>query len=151
MDSQQEKISFRRVGVVARHHTETILDSVLNVEAALQKAGIDVVVDADTAAVLPDGAHNVVDKSVLEQLDLVVVVGGDGSLLGYGRDLAASGVPVVGVKRGGLGFLAAVSPEQIDVSFAQILRGDFAIEEHFFITGLSKPRGSGDRQAERPQ
>jgi NAD+ kinase len=133
MGSQQEKISFRRVGVVARHHTETILDSVLNVEAVLQEARIDVVVDADTAAVLPDGVHSVVDKSALESLDLVVVVGGDGSLLGYGRDLAASGVPVVGVNRGGLGFLAAVSPEQIDGSFAQILRGDFAIEEHFLL------------------
>ena len=74
MGSQQEKISFRRVGVVARHHTETILDSVLNVEAVLQEAGSDVVVDADTAAVLPDGVHSVVDKSVLESLDLVVVV-----------------------------------------------------------------------------
>ena len=55
--------------------------------------------------------------------DLVVVVGGDGSLLGFGREMAASGVPVVGVNRGGLGFLAAISPEQIDTKFQEILDG----------------------------
>ena len=141
MDSQQDKGSFRRVGVVARHHTETILESVLTVEAVLQRAEIDVVVDADTASVLPQGAHKIVEKSALENLDLVVVVGGDGSLLGYGRDLAASGVPVVGVNRGGLGFLAAVSPEQIETSFEQILRGDFAIEEHFLLQASVNRQG----------
>ena len=141
MDSQQDKGSFRRVGVVARHHTETILESVLTVEAVLQRAAIDVVVDADTASVLPQGAHKIVEKSALENLDLVVVVGGDGSLLGYGRDLAASGVPVVGVNRGGLGFLAAVSPEQIETSFEQILRGDFAIEEHFLLQASVNRKG----------
>ena len=83
------------MAVVARHHTDSILDSVLKVEAVLLAAGIDVVIDAETADVLPSGAHKVAPKSV-ETMDLVVVVGGDGSLLGYGRDLAASGVPVVG-------------------------------------------------------
>ena len=107
----------------------------------LQRAAIDVVVDADTASVLPQGAHKIVEKSALENLDLVVVVGGDGSLLGYGRDLAASGVPVVGVNRGGLGFLAAVSPEQIETSFEQILRGDFAIEEHFLLQASVNRQG----------
>jgi NAD+ kinase len=141
MVSQQDKGSFRRVGVVARHHTETILESVLTVEAVLQRAEIDVVVDAGTASVLPQGAHKIVEKSALEDLDLVVVVGGDGSLLGYGRDLAASGVPVVGVNRGGLGFLAAVSPEQIETSFEQILRGDFAIEEHFLLQASVNRQG----------
>ena len=65
--------------------------------------------------------------------DLVVVVGGDGSLLGFGREMAASGVPVVGVNRGGLGFLAAISPEQIDTKFQEILDGQFTTEEHFLL------------------
>ena len=65
--------------------------------------------------------------------DLVVVVGGDGSLLGFGRGMAASGVPVVGVNRGGLGFLAAISPEQIDTKFQEILNGQFTTEEHFLL------------------
>ena len=66
-------------------------------------------------------------------VDLVIVVGGDGSLLGFGREMAASGVPVVGVNRGGLGFLAAISPEQIDRKFKEILDGQFTTEEHFLL------------------
>ncbi|MEE3174816.1 MAG: NAD(+) kinase [Pseudomonadota bacterium] len=137
----EELKKFQRVAVVARHHTDSILDSVLKVEAVLLAAGIDVVIDAETADVLPSGAHKVAPKSDLETMDLVVVVGGDGSLLGYGRDLAASGVPVVGVNRGGLGFLAAVSPDQIDTSFAEILAGDYAIEDHFLLQATVTRKG----------
>ena len=136
-----ESKRFQRVAVVARHHTESILDSVLKVEAVLRAAGIDVVIDADTAEELPSGSHDVAAKSELERMDLVVVVGGDGSLLGYGRDLAASGVPVVGINRGGLGFLAAISPDQIEVSFGEILRGDFAVEDHFLLQATVSRKG----------
>ena len=140
-EQPSELKQFQRVAVVARHHTDSILDSVLKVEAVLLAAGIDVVIDAETAEVLPSGAHKVAPKSDLETMDLVVVVGGDGSLLGYGRDLAASGVPVVGVNRGGLGFLAAVSPDQIEASFADILAGDFAIEDHFLLQATVTRKG----------
>ena len=65
--------------------------------------------------------------------DLVIVVGGDGSILGVSRDLAGSGVPVVGVNRGSLGFLAAIAPGDIEEKFEQILSGDYSIEDHFLL------------------
>ena len=65
--------------------------------------------------------------------DLVVVVGGDGSILGVSRDLAGSGVPVVGVNRGSLGFLAAIAPGDIEEKFGQIFSGDYSIEDHFLL------------------
>jgi NAD+ kinase len=42
-------------------------------------------------------------------------------------------VPVVGVNRGSLGFLAAISPDEIDEKFGQILSGDYSIEDHFLL------------------
>ena len=47
--------------------------------------------------------------------------------------MAVRGIPVVGVNRGGLGFLAAISPEQIEAKFSEILEGQFTIEEHFLL------------------
>ena len=92
-----------------------------------------------TLAVLPTEApdgrarRSCSNDEMGDAVDLVIVVGGDGSLLGFGREMAASGVPVVGVNRGGLGFLAAISPDQIETKFAEILSGQYGVEDHFLL------------------
>ena len=65
--------------------------------------------------------------------DLVIVVGGDGSILGVARDFAASQIPVLGINRGGLGFLADISPEQIELHLNNVLDGSYREETHFLI------------------
>ncbi|NCF45063.1 MAG: NAD(+) kinase [Proteobacteria bacterium] len=133
------KQSFTTVAIVARRHTEAILASIDAVEAFMQQHGVKVLFGAQTLAAIPNAQPNgvaresVSDAAMGASADLVIVVGGDGSLLGFGREMAASGVPVVGVNRGGLGFLAAISPEQIENKFGEILNGQFTIEEHFLL------------------
>ena len=65
--------------------------------------------------------------------DLLIVVGGDGSLLGVARDLAASQVPVIGVNRGGLGFLADISPDQIGTKISAVLDGEYIVDDRFML------------------
>ena len=65
--------------------------------------------------------------------DLIVVVGGDGSLLGVARDVAGSGVPVTGVNRGGLGFLADISPEDIEEKLCEVLDGNYTVQYRFLL------------------
>lgn len=133
------KQSFTTVAIVARRHTEAILASINAVEAFMQRRGVKVLFGAQTLAAIPNAQPNgeprtsVSDDAMGASAYLVIVVGGDGSLLGFGREMAASGVPVVGVNRGGLGFLAAISPEQIENKFGEILDGQFTIEEHFLL------------------
>ncbi|MBT3610401.1 MAG: NAD(+) kinase [Gammaproteobacteria bacterium] len=132
--------TFETVAIVARRHSASVIDSVLATESCLLGLGIDVVFGAKTLKLLgeskqPDGVERkaCAEAALGTTADLVVVIGGDGSLLGFGRELAASQVPVVGVNRGGLGFLAAISPEQIEVKLNEILQGQFSIEEHFLL------------------
>ena len=129
--------SFKTVAIVARRQTDAIETSINAVEAVFHQRGVKVLFGSQTLAALP-GANGISRESVAEEdmgsaADLVVVVGGDGSLLGFGREMAASAVPVVGVNRGGLGFLAAISPDQIDTKFTEILDGQFTTEEHFLL------------------
>lgn len=125
---------FDSVAVVARRRGDNIVDSVLAVEATLASLGVSVIVEEDTAARLPPGSRTTIARDALEdQADLVVVVGGDGSLLGIARDLAGTDIPVVGVNRGGLGFLAGIAPDQIKQKLAEIVHGQFSIEEHFLL------------------
>lgn len=131
--------SFSVVAVVARRHTDTIIDSVCAVEAVLLANGVRVVFGPETLDALAAAGMGTSSRQgcaisdMAEQVDLVIVVGGDGSLLGFGRELASSDVPVLGVNRGGLGFLAAISPEQIESNLTEILAGQFTIEEHFLL------------------
>jgi NAD+ kinase len=140
--------SFNTVAIVARRHTSEILASVNAVEAFMQAHQVSVLFGEQTLASLPaqapDGSVRCScgDDEMGKAVDLVVVVGGDGSLLGFGREMAASGVPVVGVNRGGLGFLAAISPDQIETKFAEILAGQYWVENHFLLQASVLRNGS---------
>jgi NAD+ kinase len=126
--------SFNKVGLICRRNSPELLDSVIAVRDLLVRRGVEVLVEDATACML-DGASAA--GSTREQLgeacDLIIVVGGDGSLLGVGRDLARWGVPVLGVNRGGLGFLADVAPEQIEDKLAAVLSGNYLVEDHFLL------------------
>lgn len=132
--------SFSTVGLIGRRGTATIRDSLEIVLKLLLEKGIRVVVEEDTATIMGNGQRSDRDRyeraarlELGERADLIVVVGGDGSLLGVGRDLAHSGVPVVGVNRGGLGFLADIAPEQIEDALEGVLAGRYREEDHFLL------------------
>jgi len=147
--------SFSTVGLIGRRGAATILDSLDTVLGLLLEKGLSVVVEDDTAALMGNGTRTDRNRylraprlALGEQTDLIVVVGGDGSLLGVGRDLAHAGVPVVGVNRGGLGFLADISPDQIEGALGDVLAGNYREEDHFLLH-VRILRG-GDEIAESP-
>ena len=122
---------FRTVAVVGRRGSSHVVDSLAVVLRTLEAAGVDVVLEAATAQMLC--RSGVGRETIGEGADLVVVVGGDGSILGVARDVAHAGVPVLGVNRGGLGFLADIAPSQIAVKLAAVLRGEHTVEERFLL------------------
>ena len=65
--------------------------------------------------------------------DLLVVIGGDGSILSVARDLAQTNIPVLGVNRGGLGFLADIYPDQIELRLNAVLDGKYRSENRFLL------------------
>ena len=78
-------------------------------------------------------AATTVERAALSDSDLLVVVGGDGSILGVARDLAYTNIPVLGINRGGLGFLADISPDQIDSCLEAVLNGKYRSEKRFLL------------------
>ena len=124
---------FRRVAVVGRTGSPHVVDSLNIVLATLRTYGVEVVLEARTASLLsePGGVQRV---NIGDGVDLVLVVGGDGSILGVARDVAHTGVPVLGVNRGGLGFLADIAPEQIDDKVRGVLGGEYTVEERFLLS-----------------
>lgn len=68
-----------------------------------------------------------------EQIDLAIVVGGDGTILHVARNLASHGVPLIGVNLGRLGFLTDVPTDRMEDELAHILDGDFKTEDRILL------------------
>ena len=91
----------------------------------LLKQKLRVLVDAEFTAALPNGVTRASDKEIVLHSDLVITVGGDGTMLRAARLLAGSGVPVLGINRGRLGFLADISPKEMHKRIDEVLAGKF--------------------------
>ncbi len=88
-----------------------------------------IVADRDAARV-PDAVEPVTDTQFVDQVDAVVSLGGDGTMLGALRLVAQRPVPVLGVNLGHLGFLVEVQPHELDEALDRLEMGDYTVEEH---------------------
>lgn len=140
----------RRVGVVAKTRLDRAADHLANIAAWLEARNIQPVFDPDTALMARTaGARarfDVVDKDRLpHEVELVVVLGGDGTLLGMAGRIgqAGSNIPILGVNFGSLGFLTEVTLPEIFSSLEMALAGKAPIEERMML------RVTIERDAER--
>lgn len=81
------------------------------------------------------------------EIDLVVVLGGDGSILSAARRMKLDQKPVIGVNLGRLGFLAALDRSELEKVWPEICRGEFPIDEHLMLQ-CELIRGANDRQTD---
>ncbi len=79
-------------------------------------------------------------KEFPSQADLIIVVGGDGSVLDASVTAIAADVPIVGVNLGKVGYLSEVEPDNLDV-FSRLLTGEYSIEERMLLTVAHESEG----------
>ena len=92
----------------------------------LHAQGCEVVFEQDTAQNLSVSGYPVLDVAALgAQCDLGLVVGGDGTMLGLGRQLAHRGLPLIGINQGRLGFITDIPFGNFASTLAPMLRGDY--------------------------
>lgn len=130
---------FNHIGIIGRIGSDLVLESVKNIAAFLLKRQLQVILEEEIAELWPHHGLQVSPRIMIGKMcDLVIVVGGDGSMLGAARCLAKHGVPVVGVNRGGLGFLTDISPTEIEEKIGEVLDGKYIVEERFLLDTVVK-------------
>jgi len=72
--------------------------------------------------------------------DLIIAIGGDGSMLGCSREYGTKGIPVLGINLGKLGFLTDIAPNELTIKLLEVLEGEFVYDERFFLE--TKIKGS---------
>ena len=129
----------QRVAILGRHDNSHVVDLMSLLVRHLTKAGIGILVADDLS---PDMQVDRVDESDLAAMaDLMIAIGGDGTMLYAGNLARASGVPLLGVNRGRLGFLADVSPDEMLTSVDHILEGNYTCESRSLLAATLSRAG----------
>ena len=124
------------IALVVRQNTAGIEEPVERILAFLQEAGYRVVFEADTAAYLAMPAIEAMDVNAIgEQADLVIVMGGDGTMLGIARQLAKYDVALIGINLGRLGFITDIPVERMLPALGEILQGKATAEKRSLLEG----------------
>ena len=126
---------FQRIGLLARLNHSQVLESVRHL---IRYLGNDhtLVVEQHTAQLLDgdDISYQVCDGvDFANCIDLAIVVGGDGSILSAARELVDSGIPLLGVNRGRLGFLNDIHPDEIEPRVGKVLAGEYVESKRFLL------------------
>lgn len=131
---------FKRIGLFAKYNSRSIVDTFERLISFLDKQGYDLIIETESASLLLDkDKFPLIHKKELgKNCDLVIVVGGDGSLLNAARAVAPYHIPILGVNRGRLGFLADILPHNMEKELNSILEGSYAKEQRFLLEATLK-------------
>ena len=130
---------FSTIGLIGHLNSERAIYSLKRLIRFLQQRNKHFILEAETAALITDTSLTQAAQQILQVdelgkcCDLVIVVGGDGSLLRGARALAKYQVPLLGINRGRLGFLTDITPEDIEQKLEAVLRGEFNAERRFLL------------------
>ena len=131
------KSLFRHVALIGKYQTvasgasgASSRQAMEDIAHFLHTQGCEVVFEHDTAHNMGITGYPMLDvPGIGAQCDLALVVGGDGTMLGIGRQLAHLGVPLIGINQGRLGFITDIPYGNIASTLAPMLRGEYE-EDH---------------------
>jgi NAD+ kinase len=135
-----------RVGILAKSHLRAATPHLLELGEWLTARGIRPVYETATAALMPAAEGRAVqDKPELASgVDMVLVLGGDGTLIGMADCIAEaeSGIPILGVNFGSLGFLTEVTLPELYRSLEHALNGRAHVEERMMLRAMRTSGGT---------
>lgn len=129
------KQRFKRVILYARQHraNQGVSETLERLVHYLHVQQIETFLDVDTASCFNLAVPSLAREAMGDKHDLIVVVGGDGSLLAAARMAIKMDVPVIGINRGRLGFLTDISPQDIETHLGAVLSGKYSEERRFLL------------------
>lgn len=126
--------AFKHIGITGRLSSDKAQQTTDKIVGFLNDSQVQVMVNSELAPLLKrDDVPSGDDHALGTQCDLVIVVGGDGSMLGAARAMVDYEVPLLGVNRGRLGFLTDIMPSEIEAKVTQVLAGDYITESRFML------------------
>ena len=140
--------SFQSIALVGNTKDLRVAECMLSLAAHFHSKGVRVLVDPDLG--LPFGPDTVLpcpEQSFATRADLIVAIGGDGTLLYAARLVAGHSVPMLGINRGRLGFMTDVSPQSMLEDVDLVLSGRYSEDRRSLLAARLEKHGAGSLRA----
>ena len=121
----------KKIGIICKLNRKEPQDILKELLPWLRQRGCEVFVDQDSAAPLNIRGYD--RNEIPSHAEVVLVLGGDGTMLSVIRLVAGAGIPVLGINLGCLGFLTEVNKEEIYSTVEEMLSGGCALEERLML------------------
>src|SRR5690348_8207221 len=115
----------RKVGIACKPIKDIVCSVVPPLLAWLREHKIEIMVDVETSSCIDAGVDGLPREALADKIDLLLVLGGDGTLLSAARALRGHSIPVLGVNLGALGFLTSVTLDELYPVLDRVIAGDY--------------------------
>jgi NAD+ kinase len=125
--------SFQKIGIISRPRRSNLSEVVPPLLQWFNARGLEVLFDHETAGALPKPSEGRTREQVAAAAELLLVLGGDGTLLAAARVAAPVGIPILPINMGSLGFLTSFMLEELYPALEDILAGRVTISERVML------------------
>lgn len=130
-----ESDMIKKIGIIAKVQHPMAGGAVRGLAGWLKERGIEIYIDRETAVIIEEKSQY--KRAEIPSLaELIIVLGGDGTLLSIARLIEDKDVPIFGVNLGGLGFLTEISTDKLYAVLEKVITGDFTVENRIMLDAL---------------
>lgn len=134
-------LPLKTVALIGRQESPEVVDSIVALLTYFQSRGVGVLVETETAIEVGQVSGNAAMASaecadfarIGSEVDVVIVVGGDGTLLHAARQLAKFDIPLVGINQGRLGFMTDIARSSMIEAMDLLMEGKFTLENRLLL------------------
>lgn len=137
---------FERVALIGNDRDARVVDSMRALASHLKLRTRKVCVDATTTVEFDVDVARIPESDLGGRVDLIVAVGGDGTMLHAARLASPHGIPVLGVNRGRLGFLADIGPADLGQRLDEVLQGEYVRDRRAMLQARIVSPTQSDRK-----
>src|SRR3990167_3262533 len=133
---------FKMIGIIGRVRSPGVKETLKTLIDYLRQCKQNLLIETETAEALKEeiGLPTIARNELGKQCDLLIVIGGDGSLLHAAHAIVDQQIPELGINRGSLGFLTDIHPTKLE-KIKMILEGDYILEKRFLLTATTELQG----------
>ncbi len=142
-EKQENNKTFKCIGLIGKYADPSVAETLISLNEYFLNNDCHVLLDESTATIFTDHQIEAATRTQLGQrCDLIIIVGGDGTLLSAARTLVGFGVPLLGINLGHLGFLVDLCATDVHQALDEIMAGEYSEENRFLI--ISEIERDGD-------
>ncbi len=124
----------KRIGIVSKRGKPEAIDILKDFIPWLKDKGLEIFLDSEVVSLL---SKKPIEKEQIHPLlDLIIVFGGDGTMLSVARLVGGNNIPILGINLGGLGFITEINKDELYEAFDMVLAGKYCIEERIMLNAI---------------